>query len=42
VRWATWTSASPTSTGAADHPNLAKLADKLATRPSFIDTAPPA
>ena len=24
------------------HPNLAKLADKLATRPSFIDTLPPA
>ena len=23
------------------HPNLAKLADKLATRPSFIDTLPP-
>jgi glutathione S-transferase len=23
------------------HPNLARLADKLATRPSFIDTAPP-
>jgi glutathione S-transferase len=25
-----------------DHPNLAKLAEKLAARPSFIDTAPPA
>jgi glutathione S-transferase len=25
-----------------DHPNLAKLAEKLATRQSFIDTAPPA
>ncbi|MBI5259207.1 MAG: glutathione S-transferase N-terminal domain-containing protein [Burkholderiales bacterium] len=25
-----------------DHPNLAKLAEKLATRPSFVDTAPPA
>jgi glutathione S-transferase len=25
-----------------DHPNLKKLADKLATRPSFVDTAPPA
>lgn len=25
-----------------DHPNLARLADKLATRQSFIDTAPPA
>ena len=24
-----------------DHPNLAKLAEKLATRQSFIDTAPP-
>jgi len=24
------------------HPNLAKLADKLATRQSFIDTLPPA
>jgi len=24
-----------------DHPNLTKLADKLATRPSFIDSAPP-
>lgn len=24
------------------HPNLARLADKLATRPSFIDTKPPA
>ena len=24
-----------------DHPNLKKLADKLAARPSFIDTAPP-
>jgi len=24
-----------------DHPNLKKLADKLATRQSFIDTAPP-
>ena len=23
------------------HPNLARLHDKLATRPSFIDTAPP-
>jgi len=23
------------------HPNLARLADKLATRQSFIDTAPP-
>jgi glutathione S-transferase len=26
----------------ADHPNLAKLADKLALRPSFIDSLPPA
>ncbi len=26
----------------ADHPNLGKLAEKLATRPSFIETAPPA
>jgi glutathione S-transferase len=26
----------------ADHPNLHKLYDKLATRQSFIDTAPPA
>ena len=26
----------------AEHANLAKLADKLAARPSFIDTAPPA
>ncbi|MBH1987675.1 MAG: glutathione S-transferase N-terminal domain-containing protein [Burkholderiales bacterium] len=25
----------------ADHPNLARLADKLAQRPSFADTAPP-
>ncbi len=25
----------------ADYPNLAKLADKLSARPSFIDTAPP-
>ncbi len=25
----------------ADHPNLNKLADKLAARPSFIDSAPP-
>ena len=25
----------------ADYPNLAKLADKLGARPSFIDTAPP-
>ncbi len=25
-----------------DHPNLARLADKLAARQSFIDTAPPA
>jgi glutathione S-transferase len=25
-----------------DHPNLAKLSEKLATRQSFIDTAPPA
>lgn len=25
----------------ADHPNLARLAEKLAARPSFIDTAPP-
>lgn len=25
----------------ADYPNLAKLADKLAARPSFADTAPP-
>ena len=24
-----------------DHPNLGKLAEKLAARPSFIDTAPP-
>ena len=24
------------------HPNLARLADKLATRPSFLDTLPPA
>ena len=24
-----------------DHPNLAKLAEKLAQRPSFIDTLPP-
>ncbi len=24
-----------------DHPNLTKLAEKLATRPSFIDSAPP-
>ncbi len=24
------------------HPNLARLADKLAARPSFVDTAPPA
>jgi glutathione S-transferase len=24
------------------HPNLARLADKLAQRPSFVDTAPPA
>jgi glutathione S-transferase len=24
------------------HPNLNKLADKLAARPSFVDTAPPA
>ena len=24
-----------------DYPNLARLADKLAARPSFIDTAPP-
>ena len=23
------------------HPNLARLADKLAQRPSFIDTLPP-
>ncbi|WP_395699558.1 glutathione S-transferase family protein [Aquabacterium sp.] len=26
----------------SDHPNLAKLAEKLATRPSFADTLPPA
>ncbi|HJV69402.1 glutathione S-transferase C-terminal domain-containing protein, partial [Ideonella sp.] len=26
----------------ADHPNLHKLYDKLAARPSFVDTAPPA
>lgn len=26
----------------SDHPNLAKLADKLATRQSFIDSLPPA
>lgn len=26
----------------AEHPNLARLADKLAARPSFVDTAPPA
>lgn len=26
----------------ADHPNLGKLYDKLAVRPSFVDTAPPA
>jgi len=26
----------------ADHPNLSKLYDKLAARPSFVDTAPPA
>ncbi len=25
----------------ADYPNLTRLADKLATRPSFVDTAPP-
>ena len=25
----------------ADHPNLARLADKLQARQSFIDTAPP-
>jgi len=25
----------------AKHPNLQRLADKLALRPSFIDTAPP-
>ncbi len=25
-----------------DHPNLGKLYDKLAARPSFVDTAPPA
>lgn len=25
-----------------EHPNLARLSDKLATRPSFIDTLPPA
>ena len=25
-----------------DHPNLARRAEKLAARPSFIDTAPPA
>ena len=25
-----------------DHPNLARLADKLNARQSFIDTAPPA
>jgi glutathione S-transferase len=25
----------------SDHPNLKKLGDKLATRPSFIDSAPP-
>ena len=25
----------------SSHPNLARLGDKLATRPSFIDTAPP-
>jgi glutathione S-transferase len=24
-----------------DHPNLGRLAEKLATRPSFVDTAPP-
>jgi glutathione S-transferase len=24
-----------------DHPNLHKLYDKLAARPSFVDTAPP-
>ena len=26
----------------SDHPNLTRLHDKLATRPSFIDSAPPA
>jgi len=26
----------------ADHPNLGRLAEKLATRPSFVDTTPPA
>ncbi|MEO6896517.1 MAG: glutathione S-transferase C-terminal domain-containing protein, partial [Caldimonas sp.] len=26
----------------AEHPNLARLADKLNARQSFIDTAPPA
>jgi len=34
------TSASPTSTGCGDHSNLARLADKLAARKSFVDTVP--
>ena len=32
----------PAMTWRTDYPNLSRLADKLATRQSFIDTAPPA
>ena len=32
----------PTSTGATRYPNLARLAEKLAKRPSFQETVPPA
>jgi len=32
----------PEITWRADYPNIARLADKLATRQSFIDTVPPA
>jgi glutathione S-transferase len=31
----------PQITWRAEHPNLARLADKLAIRPSFVDSAPP-
>jgi glutathione S-transferase len=31
----------PQITWRAEHPNLARLADKLATRASFVDSAPP-